>query len=164
MWSSHRAKPFSFLKQTLFKWFSFHFVSIKFSFFYFSILFLYIFISGRPSICPDAFSDDDVVLYAQEILKRLKKIIEELKKEEEPEIEKRKNSIPLCKKFLRGDRSHINGWPRLHRRETRTDRQRYRQTDESDPSGSRPLFFILLKLKSREREKRLFLLVHPFHS
>jgi hypothetical protein len=49
------------------------------------------------------------VLYAQEILKRLKKIIEELKKEEEPEIEKRKNSIPLCKKFLRGDRSHING-------------------------------------------------------
>jgi hypothetical protein len=55
---------------------------------------------------------------------------------------------------LRGDRSHINGWPRLHRRETRTDRQRYRQTDESDPSGSRPLFFILLKLKSREREKK----------
>jgi hypothetical protein len=29
------------------------------------------------------------VLYAQEILKRLKKIIEELKKEEEPEIEKK---------------------------------------------------------------------------
>jgi hypothetical protein len=49
------------------------------------------------------------VLYAQEILKRLKKIIiEEMKKEEEPEIEK-KNFIPLCEKFLRGDRSHING-------------------------------------------------------
>jgi hypothetical protein len=35
------------------------------------------------------------VFYAQEILKRLKKIIEELKKEEEPEIEKKEFHSPL---------------------------------------------------------------------
>ncbi len=78
-----------------------------------------------------------------------------MKKEEEPEIEKKRISFPFVK----------NSWEEIGHTSTddpdftdgkqeQTDKQRYRQTDESDPSGSRPLFFILLKLKSREREKK----------